>query len=62
MTLACKERMTDYTADEIDQHLEESGFAQVPNSGDPNRGAFHSILAGEADNRNKRLSSGTISV
>ena len=60
MSLACKDRMTDYSAEEIDQHLEESGFAQIPNKEDADRGTFHSILAGEADNRKKPLPSGTL--
>jgi hypothetical protein len=49
MPLPIKDKLTDYTAQEIDQHFAECGFAQVPNSESTDRGDFLSILATGAD-------------
>ena len=62
MSLPCKEHLTDYTAEEIDQYFEENSIAQVPNSEDPNRGSFLTILATGADKLPEKAFSDAISL
>jgi len=62
MPLPCKDKLTDYTPQEVSQHFAEYGTAQVPNCEDTNRGSYLSILANGADKLPEQAFSKAISL